>query len=86
MHLKDYEVRNFLMSGMEIALKEMAEKQAKTDFSIGEFKGYVCLIQHRKLNLIIPNTSDLLLSVEFKWAIRNAQDKESSNEDMILLE
>lgn len=66
MHLKDYEVRNFLMSGMEIALKEMAEKQAKTDFSIGEFKGYVCLIHHRKLNLIIPNTSELLLSVEFK--------------------
>uniref|UniRef100_A0A915ADI8 Uncharacterized protein n=1 Tax=Parascaris univalens TaxID=6257 RepID=A0A915ADI8_PARUN len=40
-HLKDYEVRNFLMSGMEMALKEMAEKHAKTDFSIDANEGYV---------------------------------------------
>ncbi|VDM40257.1 unnamed protein product [Toxocara canis] len=40
-HPKDYDVRNFLMSGMEAALKEMAEKQAKTDFSIDAGEGYV---------------------------------------------
>ncbi|MFH4980367.1 hypothetical protein AB6A40_007076 [Gnathostoma spinigerum] len=38
---KDFETRNFLVYGMELALKEMAEKGASTDFSIDVNEGYV---------------------------------------------
>ncbi|VDK51777.1 unnamed protein product [Anisakis simplex] len=41
MHPSDYDVRNFLINGMENVLKEMTEKDAKTDFSIDVNEGYV---------------------------------------------